>query len=58
MIYFAIAILFNFLLQAYPGKVHIGADGWCAPQVISFIGATVHWIVDGKMMSAILDFIK
>jgi hypothetical protein len=44
--------------QAYPGKVHICLDGWTSPQVIAFIGATVHWVVNGRMQSLILDFIK
>jgi hypothetical protein len=45
-------------LQAYPGKIHICADGWTSPNVIAFIRVTVHWIVDGRMTSVILDFIK
>jgi len=38
--------------------LHIAADGWTSPNVIAFIGTTVHWIVDGKIVSIILDFIK
>jgi hypothetical protein len=48
----------SLVFQAYPGKIHIGTDGWTSPQVISFIGLTVHWIINGKIVSAILDFIK
>ena len=33
-------------------------DGWTAPQVIAFIGATVHWVKDGRAISMVLDFIK
>ncbi|KAF8161034.1 hypothetical protein B0H34DRAFT_673081 [Crassisporium funariophilum] len=45
------------ILQAYPGKIHICADGWTLPQVIAFIGTTAHWIIDG-MTLIILDFTK
>jgi hypothetical protein len=45
-------------MQNYPGKLHIAADGWTSPNIIAFIGVTVHWIIDSKMASAILDFIK
>jgi hypothetical protein len=45
-------------VQAYPGKIHICADGWTSPNVIAFIGATAHWVIDGKMASITLDFIK
>ena len=50
--------LSHHFLQKYPGKLHVAADGWTSPNVIAFIGATVHWIVDGKVASIILDFIK
>ncbi|KAJ3490696.1 hypothetical protein NLJ89_g11414 [Agrocybe chaxingu] len=46
------------LLRRYPGKIHVAADGWCSPNVIAFIGLTAHWIIDGRMASTILDFIK
>ena len=45
-------------MKAYPGKLHIGSDGWSSPNVVAFLGVTVHWIVDCKMVSTILDFIK
>jgi hypothetical protein len=44
--------------QAYPGKLHLCADGWTSPNVISFIGLTVHWANDGQIQSTILDFVK
>jgi hypothetical protein len=44
--------------QAYPGKLHLCADGWTSPNVISFIGITVHWASEGQIMSLILDFVK
>ncbi|KAI0804478.1 hypothetical protein BC629DRAFT_1283162 [Irpex lacteus] len=46
------------ILQRYTGRLHIGIDGWTSPNVISFLGITVHRVVDGKMKSMILDFIK
>jgi hypothetical protein len=45
-------------MQKYPGLLHLVADGWTSPNVIAFIGLTVTWIIDGKMVSIILDFIK
>ena len=30
-------------LQKYPGRLHTAADGWTSPNVIAFIGVTVHW---------------
>lgn len=44
--------------EAYPGKLHLCVDGWTSPQVVSFLGATVHWIRDGQIHSIILDFIR
>lgn len=45
--------------QAHPGKLHLCADGWTSPNVISFIGLTVHWAgTDGNIGSTILDFVK
>lgn len=38
--------------------LHVAADGWTSPNVIAFIGATVHWIQNSKVTSIILDFIK
>ena len=48
----------DFFMKVYPGKLHIGSDGWSSPSVIAFLGVTVHWIIDSKMVSTILDFIK
>jgi hypothetical protein len=45
-------------MQSYPGRLHLCVDGWTSPNVIAFLGATVHWVVDGRMQSLILDFIK
>jgi hypothetical protein len=28
--------------EAYPGKLHLCVDDWTSPQVITFLGATVH----------------
>jgi len=44
--------------EAYPGKLHLCIDGWTAPQVISFLGVTVHWIYVGQIKSLILDFLR
>ncbi|KLO09606.1 hypothetical protein SCHPADRAFT_811236, partial [Schizopora paradoxa] len=30
------------VFQAYPGKVHIGLDGWTSPNIISFLGIVVY----------------
>jgi hypothetical protein len=38
--------------------LHLGVDGWTLPQVIAFIGTTIHGVREGKMTSLILDFIK
>ncbi|KAF8584242.1 hypothetical protein K439DRAFT_1230405, partial [Ramaria rubella] len=29
------------VLQAYEGKLHLGVDGWAAPNVFSYLGVTV-----------------
>lgn len=46
------------VLQDYPGRLHLGFDGWTSPNVLSFLGVTVHRVVDGKVVYFILDFIK
>ena len=38
--------------------LHLCADGWTAPNVVSFIGLTVHWASEGRIKSLILDFVK
>ncbi len=45
-------------LRDYPGRLHLGLDGWTSPNVYSFLGVTVHRVVNGKMAQFILDFIK
>jgi hypothetical protein len=41
------------------GKLHLCADGWTFPNVISFVGLTVHWAAaNGHIKSTILDFVK
>ncbi|THH16802.1 hypothetical protein EUX98_g9241 [Antrodiella citrinella] len=45
-------------LQEFPGLLHIGLDGWTSPNVISFLGVTVHYVEDAKLRSFILDFVK
>lgn len=44
--------------QAYRGKVHICLDGWTSPNVISFLGVTLHRVVKARIQTLILDFIK
>lgn len=57
-VFLCVTQLFYFGLQKYPGMLHVAADGWTSPNVIAFIGTSVHWIIDGKIASIILDFIK
>jgi len=44
--------------QSHLGRLHLCVDGWTSPNVIAFLGATVHWVINGRMQSLILDFIK
>lgn len=44
--------------QAYPGKMHLCADGWTSPNVISFVGLTIHWAGEGQVRSTILDYVR
>ena len=44
--------------QAYPGKIHIGIDGWTSPNTFSYLGIMVHHAVEGHIQEFILDFIK
>ncbi len=46
------------ILQDYPGRLNLCLDGWTSPNVISFLGVTVHRVVDGKVVGFILDFIR
>ena len=51
-------LLFSNVLQSFPGKLHIGVDGWTSPNVFSFLGLLVHGENEGKLYSMILDFIR
>ncbi|GJE85026.1 hAT transposon family protein [Phanerochaete sordida] len=46
------------MLQEHPGRLHLCLDGWTSPNVISFLGITVHRVHDGKAETFILDFVK
>jgi hypothetical protein len=46
------------VLGAVEGKVHLTADGWTSPNTIAFLGVTVQFIRDGKIITFPLDFIK
>jgi hypothetical protein len=48
----------NFDLKEYPGRIHIGFDGWTSPNVFSFLGVVVHTARKGKLQSFVLDFIS
>lgn len=45
-------------LLSHPGKLHICVDGWTSPNVIAFLGVTVHWQEVHEIQHLILDFIK
>ncbi|THH18736.1 hypothetical protein EUX98_g8907 [Antrodiella citrinella] len=50
-------------LQAHVGRLHLCIDGWTSPNVISFLGVTVHYMdteaTEGaQMRSFILDFVR
>ncbi len=44
--------------QAYPGKVHIGLDGWTSPNVFSYLGLVIYMLRDEELVSLVLDFVK
>lgn len=46
------------LTQDVTGKIHISVDGWSTPNVIAFIGIVVHYILNGKLESLLLDFVQ
>lgn len=46
------------ILQEYPGRLHICLDGWTSPNVYSFLGLTVHRVVNGDLKPFVLDFIQ
>ncbi|KLO05281.1 hypothetical protein SCHPADRAFT_839604, partial [Schizopora paradoxa] len=43
---------------AYPGKVHIGLDGWMSPNVYSFFDIVMYLLRDDEPILMVLDFIK
>lgn len=45
-------------LKLVCSHVHIGVDGWMLPNVFSFLGITIKYLLDGKIQAHILDFIK
>jgi hypothetical protein len=45
-------------IKGYNGKLHLCADGWTSPNVISFVGLTVHWAGSDGIRSTTLDFVK
>lgn len=44
--------------KAYPGKVHIGLDGWTSPNVHSYLGLVVYMLRNEEPVSLVLDFVK
>lgn len=55
---FILSFLFLIVLKAYPWKFHICADGQTSPNVVAFVGITVHWVLEGQISSLILNFVK
>ena len=45
-------------LAAAPGKIHVVADGWTSPNVISFIGVVVQFVDEGRIHTLTLDYVK
>ncbi|KAF8576191.1 hypothetical protein K439DRAFT_1623049 [Ramaria rubella] len=45
------------VLQEYPGKPHLGVDGWAVPNVFLFLGITVTCCLGASLVTMILDFI-
>ncbi|KIP01401.1 hypothetical protein PHLGIDRAFT_51797, partial [Phlebiopsis gigantea 11061_1 CR5-6] len=45
-------------LQAYTGRLHLCIDGWTSPNVFSFLGITVTRVVNARLETCILDFVK
>ncbi|KAF8579150.1 hypothetical protein K439DRAFT_1360241, partial [Ramaria rubella] len=46
------------ILQAYDGKLHLGVDGWAAPNIFSFLGVTITHCIAGDLITMILHFIR
>ncbi|KAF8574611.1 hypothetical protein K439DRAFT_1371925, partial [Ramaria rubella] len=47
-----------YITQEYPGKLHLGIDGWAAPNIFSFLGITVTCCLGASFVTMILDFIR
>jgi hypothetical protein len=47
-----------FHLQSVKQRLHIGLDGWTAPNVFSFLGVTVQFFEEGIISTFVLDFVK
>ncbi|OJT07830.1 hypothetical protein TRAPUB_1276 [Trametes pubescens] len=46
------------LLQEYEGDLHFASDEWSTPNHRAFMAITVHFVLDGKPMCLLLDFIE
>ncbi|OJT02096.1 hypothetical protein TRAPUB_7442 [Trametes pubescens] len=46
------------LLAGLSCRLHLCVDGWTSPNVLSFLGITVHWHWDGEIRHVILDFVR
>ncbi|EIW53698.1 uncharacterized protein TRAVEDRAFT_133883, partial [Trametes versicolor FP-101664 SS1] len=46
------------VLQEYEGDLHFASDEWSAPNHRAFMAITVHFVVDGKPVCLLLDFIE
>ncbi len=44
--------------QKYPGLLQLVSNGWTLPNIMAFFGLNITWIIDVKMVSVILNFIK
>lgn len=55
---FLVELYLHSLFQSLPCRLHICVDGWTSPNVLSFLGITVHWHWDGEIRHVILDFIR
>ncbi|OJT15227.1 hypothetical protein TRAPUB_8205 [Trametes pubescens] len=45
-------------LRGLPSHIHVCVDGWTSPNVLAFLGITVHWHWEGKIHHVILDFMR
>ncbi|KAF8592629.1 hypothetical protein K439DRAFT_1323437 [Ramaria rubella] len=46
-----------YITQEYPGKLHLGVDGWAAPNIFLFLGMTMTRCLGASLVTMILDFI-